>query len=351
MNFIGQCDFLIAFVDAGESHLYLTLGLAIGKDKKILLVPRAEAELPPTLDNVDKIVSDSHNEQLIFQILEHVGRCQIDFQLFLRSYTHYPEFFGDFNNKTLVDIVSQGCELKGYSPEINTDPTRPGYDILLRNYQGFDQTLVELKKYNLNDKVSIGEIQQLLGAVNLYRAGCGTLTSSHFTRSARDFATRLDGRIELWAVDKLIEVTKDVISIGIEVGLHDLEQIVHAHQNAVLRHIQVIIKDVFQHAAAGSYDPESDVLFRRVLNQIELSRELYKGFIGRQSGKDICAFLKEEFTPADLKKIFDRLLRFLPSPGEDPEAKYLPLKQLVDAKVEEVFGNIFKNLRALESKI
>ena len=127
MNFIGQCDFLIAFVDAGGVHLYLTLGLAIGKDKKILLVPRAEAELPPMLDNVDKIVSDSHNEQLIFQILEHVGRCQIDFQSFLRSYTHYPEFFGDFNNKTLVDIVSQGCELKGYSPEINTDPTRPGY--------------------------------------------------------------------------------------------------------------------------------------------------------------------------------------------------------------------------------
>jgi hypothetical protein len=35
--------------------------------------------------------------------------------------------------------------------------------------------------------------------------------------------------------------------------------------------------------------------------------------------------------------------------GDDPEAKYDELKQLIDMKAEEVFGNLFKKLRALES--
>lgn len=348
INFLGRYELLIAFVDAAEPDLYLTIGLALGTGKQVLIVHPPEVKLPPLLDKVDKLVRDASDERLVFRLLEHVGKCSFDLRSWLREYVSNPSFFDSIDEETFRQVVFNGFVERNYEPLVNDDPSERGYDILLKGYHGFGKTVVQLKKYNLHDKVSIGEVQQLLGAVYASGAECGImLTSSHFTRSAKEFAAKLKGKIELWGVDKLVELTKHVIHEGIEVGVQDLEQLVHAHQNSVMRRIELIIEDAFQRAAAGGYNP--DALFRRVLYQIELSRASYKGFVGRKSGKDICDFLREEFTEADLQRIYERLLIYLPKSGEDPEAKYNELKRRIDRTAEMVFNSIYEKLRALES--
>jgi restriction endonuclease Mrr len=99
----------------------------------------------------------------------------------------------------------------GFNPEHHADLTNGvDYDyIFLNDYKNYRKTLIEIKKYNGDNKVSVSAVQYLAGSMTLHNSDHGILiASSSFTPSAKDFVKSLDGLIELWDIEYLIKSLK-----------------------------------------------------------------------------------------------------------------------------------------------
>lgn len=133
---------------------------------------------------------------------------------------------------------------------------------------------------------------------------------------------------------------------GIRVGYPELEHLLLSHRDSVVHRIRQVVRDAIGRLAAGNYD--SDLFLGRISGEVQRSRELFRGFIDKNSGKDVCVLIEENFTPDDLKKIFDEMeSKFLLS-KDAPEKKHLTLTGYIEVIADEVFSKLIRKLREME---
>ncbi len=208
--YINKCDIFIAIVKFAEPILFFQIGYATALSKKIILVSNYEDEIPYFLKHYSFIKTDAFYNNLGIQLHQIFGNITFenevefmyptDLRTFIKSYHNNPQLIDRLTERDFEQIIFSFFQLEtNYQPELPASSKDFGYDLILRNYTGHKKTLVEIKKYNTNSKVSINVIQQLVGAMSLYEADHGILlTTSAFTLSARDFANSLPYKIELW---------------------------------------------------------------------------------------------------------------------------------------------------------
>lgn len=215
-NQIYNADIVIA-VDLKNPSVLFELGIASGNSKKIIIMERDESEIPSFLK--DFYYLRWKDSMFLGEKIDHFIRTQI-------KSTIKPSTPREFNNlrdlmsassdsisaldnlspKDFESLVFDFFNSKGYNPINSTKNSFDyGYDIILTNYLGYNKTLVEIKKYSSNQRISITPIQQLLGAVMAYKADHSILvTSSGFTSSAISFSNKIESnKVELWDFDKL----------------------------------------------------------------------------------------------------------------------------------------------------
>lgn len=218
-NSINKCDLLIAIISEYNPNVFFELGYAIGRGKQILIVGSIGIDLPRSLKNINYIVGDPYEKNIIFEIINQIEKMKFiqtkkveninDLEFLINSYDNDQDFFDKIEPIQFEEIIGQFFRRMNYEIYPNENPNEYGYDFLITNYGNYGKTLVEIKKYNRNSKISVGQIQQFLGAIYFNKAECGIfITTSGFTRSAIDFAERATPKIELWDIDNLINRIK-----------------------------------------------------------------------------------------------------------------------------------------------
>lgn len=208
--FINKCDVFIAIIKYAEPVLFFEIGYAAALSKKIIIISNSEDEVPHFLNNYSFIKSDNYLHNLGYQLaqilkdtileLSYDESYPSDLKEFIKQYRINPQIIERLTEKEFEQIVfNHFNHFTDCKPEVTSSSRNYGYDLTLNNYKGYSKTIVEIKKYNPNSKVSINVVQQLVGAMSLYNADCGILlTTSTFTFSAKDFVSSLPYKIELW---------------------------------------------------------------------------------------------------------------------------------------------------------
>lgn len=267
-NYINKCDLVIAILGNSLNVAY-EIGYAIGKGKKILTVIDNIYTVPFDLTTIPSIFMRNNDKNIydydgtIREILNFVDKMENvqdksrylianhvyeilvsevassvytkclnkldevgykELNSFLRNIQETPDVIDEVSSKKLKDLIFKKINMLDQvdskefedliynllkNKEFNltrAEKDSIGYDFILHNYKKFDKTLVEVKNYNINNKISVGQLQQFLGAIYFNKANYGIfISSSGYTRSARDFAENSTPKIELWDMSNIIE--------------------------------------------------------------------------------------------------------------------------------------------------
>jgi len=139
---------------------------------------------------------------------------------------------------------------------------------------------------------------------------------------------------------------KNTLTNQIKLDCPEICRLVFSHRDGIVYRIQQLAKDALARLADGEYD--STLFFNQISGEIEKSRELFRGFIGKKSGKDICEFLKESFTQKELKFICEKLEAGFLLSEDAMEKKYLTLTGYIEVIADEIFSKLIRELRETE---
>ncbi len=221
-NSINKCDLIIAIISEYNPNVFFELGYAMGRGKQILIVGSIGIDLPRSLKNINYIVGDPYEKNIIFEIINKIEKMTFiqtknveniqDLEYLITSYDNDQDYFDKIEQIQFEKVIGDLFRRMHYEIFLNENPNDYGYDFLITNYGNYGKTLVEIKKYNRNIKISVGQIQKFLGAIYFNKAESGIfITTSGFTRSAIDFAERATPKMELWDIDYLINKIKSNI--------------------------------------------------------------------------------------------------------------------------------------------
>lgn len=94
-----------------------------------------------------------------------------------------PIRFQDMDPLDFEDFVAHLFKAKGYDVQRTSYSGDYGADILLK--KGDDKIAVQVKRYNKNNKVAVGSVNQVIGAKNYYNCSHAlVVTTSDFTKPA-----------------------------------------------------------------------------------------------------------------------------------------------------------------------
>jgi HJR/Mrr/RecB family endonuclease len=211
---INRSFIVIGVLTRDSSNVFYEIGYAIGSRKKVLLIAQPEIDLPKELLAIQRIRADYHSAEIWYEVQREVNKPletskfsepqhELHPDEIIRSYDTNPEYFERIDARTFEDAVKSLFMSKGFEVTEPNPKEYYGFDFMITG-PGPGEILVEVKKLNPNRRTSIGDIQQLLGAVHAYNAASGILiTTSVFTDSALDFASKMSPRIQLWDMDRL----------------------------------------------------------------------------------------------------------------------------------------------------
>jgi len=217
---INKSDIFIAIIRETNPNIFFELGYATALGKKTLVILDDEISFY-YLRNHKFNRFDFNSTNVIYEILNLLEKIVVEeieekpyisyFSELVKEYRSSPLILDKISSQEFENIIFDYLTTQGFEPEKTTNLDY-GYDFILRNYHGFSKTLVEIKKYSVNNKVSVNVVQQLYGAINAYEADHGILiTTSGFTSSALDIISSLNIEMELWDMDFLSDMFPDRI--------------------------------------------------------------------------------------------------------------------------------------------
>lgn len=214
---IKKASLVIAVLNETSSSALLELGYALGTGKVVLLVADMRSNLPPDLSSIQAIDYSLPVDEIAVRLSTAIEKLERNDRLrrpelpknldeMLRLQIEYPEKFEQISAYDFERAVRNAFLERGYEIQ-DADPSQDfGFDF--RSTKGGQTTLVEVKKYSSNGKVSIDVVQQLLGAIHAYDVSKALLIcTSDFTDSARGFASRYANELELWTAEELARFT------------------------------------------------------------------------------------------------------------------------------------------------
>ena len=211
---IKKSSVIIAIINDLSPNVFLEVGYAIGQGKTVLLVCNPNIDLPANLGSFMYIRMDNNASITINEIVNQLINSNAfveaeqkkdNYKEILSIYKTNREKFEGIDYMSFERAMKEWFVSRGYLTEETYDNHDRGYDILLKNYKNYTKTLVEIKKFNINSKVSISYIQKLIDLLYVYKADCGIIvTTSSYSQAAIQFAENSGCKIELWTLDDVI---------------------------------------------------------------------------------------------------------------------------------------------------
>jgi len=209
---ISNCELIIAlFEETISPNFYFEIGYAQGSGKKIILLAKENADIPEIFKKYLYFKFDSDKYELIAKSIANELSLTLEakkkedlINILQKTYSN-TNYIHHYSFKDFEVKIKNLFEKKGFNCEYNPNKFDIGYDIFIKNYFENKNALIECKKYDLNKKVSLETVIQLLQELNLKNIDIGLIiTTSTFTNSAIEFAKNLkEKKIELWDIARL----------------------------------------------------------------------------------------------------------------------------------------------------
>jgi hypothetical protein len=212
---LADADGIVVIMGEMSASVLFEVGYAVGAGKPVILVRENGGDVPAELAylplvRIDPAVLDKSTADVLRWVSLVEGAIPAkarrpDIHEAVKLYQQDPAAFErlrpeDFE-AALLDLF------KNLAAEVVV-PSRSkdgGIDILLHQFEGHPLVLVEVKKFSSSNRVPLDHVAKLLQAVEYANGNRGILVSaSGFTASAREFARRVGGRIELWDMPEVI---------------------------------------------------------------------------------------------------------------------------------------------------
>ena len=213
---INKCDLFISILKSNYPWQMFELGYAIASGKKVLIVADSDTDLPYNLKNYQFIRADLETSNSVYSIIRHLEKMQFEEshnERNIDNLEHFTDLLRDdsraidsISSSEFETLIAKFFESKGYTVKRAETSNDYGFDLMIEDFEGHRKTIIEIKKYNRNSKVSINTIHQVFGTMNICEADYAiVITTSDFTSSAKNFATSISDKIELWNYKTLIE--------------------------------------------------------------------------------------------------------------------------------------------------
>jgi len=214
-HLIDKSDVFLFVYTGKNSSQFIELGYAMALSKKILIVADQDVEIPSDLRHMIYLRLDLNTSEFIYAISKALRDFKIDERREAERISTLPELISaSLNNERILDTISPNDfemmvveYFRSIGLQVETAANRDyGYDFILMGFENYNRTIVEVKKYNQNSKVSVNTIHQVFGTLNIYDADHAIIiTTSDFTSSAKDFVHKMDNKLELWNFETLFE--------------------------------------------------------------------------------------------------------------------------------------------------
>lgn len=214
---ISQADIFIAVISDKSPNVFYELGYATALGKKVLIVSDIDTELPSDIKQFTFIRVDNNlTNSAYYNVFNFLEKARIeekqvegnikDLKSFLIAMKENPQIVDRITASELEDFFYNYFREIGVSVDKPKKSIDYGFDLTLYDWENHKKTIVEVKKHNKNSKVAVNTIQQVIGVVNIYEADHALIiTTSEFTSSAKEYASTIDRKIELWDLDYLFK--------------------------------------------------------------------------------------------------------------------------------------------------
>lgn len=126
----------------------------------------------------------------------------------LRLLSKSPDFLYQLPPRKFEELIARLFKDRGYEVSLTQATRDGGYDLIAKINDGLISTvlLAECKRYKKENKVGVEVVRGLYGVTESKRANQGlVITSSYFTRDAREEQLRIGNRIGLRDFNNLVE--------------------------------------------------------------------------------------------------------------------------------------------------
>lgn len=218
LSAIKRCDAFIAILDENHSNVIFELGCAIGSGKTVLLIVGPKADLPFSLETLPAIRVGNSYQRFIADIIEwarlvtvsdHANNLpQGDPHNILMQFANDPSLLDAADSNFFESCITNLFKDLGVRFTRNDSNQELGFDFFTRDLPGHSITILEIKKVNWNSRVSINEVQRILGvSVAINASNAIIINSGHFTSSARHFAEAAPVKIVLLTLPELLDLS------------------------------------------------------------------------------------------------------------------------------------------------
>lgn len=209
LKMIDSSSAIVAFLTAPSANVFLELGFALGRNKRLLVFADPDIQLPAFLYEIQYVATRMTLDTLLPKLLlaiEKLDKEQIvdkepTERITLKHLKNDPSLIATIDHSTLEELIANWYRKHGYEVEPQRVSRDMGYDLVVFDKASGKRILVEVKKRNLNSKVNIADIRQLYNAIEIENADAGTIFStSGFTGSAEGLTGDLGDSIQLKSI-------------------------------------------------------------------------------------------------------------------------------------------------------
>jgi Restriction endonuclease len=223
LSAIKRCDVFVALLDKSHSNVMLELGYALGSGKSVFLIRGESGEIPFAIASFPTLTIDRFDSRSIGQVVEWIKGATVrsrpavpDFQSpleMLRRMVDDESFLDEVEPRVFEECIARFFQEKGFHAELMSSRNDRGFDIEILDLSRGGAAVVETKKQNRNSRLSVTEVQRLVGAAVVARAQCAiVITCGGFTNSARYFANQSPIPVILLTIDELVDLTPEALT-------------------------------------------------------------------------------------------------------------------------------------------
>lgn len=215
LSAIQRAGVVVALIGKQSANVLFEVGIAIGANKPVLLVAGPEDEIPFDLARFRVFRAQLTSRDLVLEVFRNIEAMDFEktdfdverltIQELMAMLRRKPEVLNSINPRKFEELVAAVYSSMGFDVRSTRESMDGGIDFILVRPRGGTVAL-QVKRRNLNAKVSAAEVREFLGATALRGADRGIfVTTSSFTSAANQLVKNSPIPIELLTIQELME--------------------------------------------------------------------------------------------------------------------------------------------------
>jgi nucleoside 2-deoxyribosyltransferase len=220
LSAIKRCDLFVALIYKAHPNVMFELGYALGAGKSVLLIRGSRGEIPFDVATLPALTIDRFDSRSISEAVQWIKQATVRSRPAIRDFQNAQEmlrrmcddesFLDEVEPRAFEECIAKVFQEKGFRADLLSTRNDRGFDVEIRDFLPNEVVVVQVKKQNRNSRLSVSEVQRVVGSAVTARAARAIIvTSGGFTASAKFFADEAPIRVVLLTIDELADLTRE----------------------------------------------------------------------------------------------------------------------------------------------